>query len=187
MSVKHPHLNRTVAAFLAVVTFSLPAAGQDRAPLDDLFDRLEQAQPADARRAERDIEHAWAQSGSAAMDLLLDRGRDALEAGDSQAAIDHFSALIDHAPDFAEGWHMRSVAFSRVGRYGLALADIERALALNPRHFNAIYGLGVILEELNQPDLAHRAFTRVLAIHPHHEAVTKALERLDSQVGGSAL
>ncbi len=121
------------------------------------------------------------------MDLLLDRGRDALEAGDSQAAIDHFSALIDHAPDFAEGWHMRSVAFSRVGRYGLALADIERALALNPRHFNAIYGLGVILEELNQPDLAHRAFTRVLAIHPHHEAVTKALERLDSQVGGSAL
>ena len=121
------------------------------------------------------------------MDLLLKRGRDALEAGDSQAAIDHFSALLDHAPNFAEGWHMRSVTFSRVGRYGLALADIERALALNPRHFNAIYGLGVILEELNRPEMAHRAFSRVLAIHPHHEAVTKALERLGSQVGGSAL
>ncbi|NHQ74147.1 tetratricopeptide repeat protein [Roseovarius gahaiensis] len=187
MSVKHPYLNRIVAAGFAVVMFSLPATGQNPARLDDLFDRLEQAEPADARRAARDIEHAWAQSGSAAMDLLLGRGRDALEAGDSQAAIEHFSALIDHAPDFAEGWHMRSVAFSRVGRYGLALADIEQALALNPRHFNAIHGLGVILEELNQPDLAHRAFTRVLAIHPHHEAVTKALERLGSQVGGSEL
>jgi len=167
--------------------FSLPAVGQDRARLDDLFDRLDQAEPAEARRAARDIEHAWSQSGSPAMDLLLKRGRDALEAGDSQAAIDHFSALLDHAPNFAEGWHMRSVTFSRVGRYGLALADIERALALNPRHFNAIYGLGVILEELNRPEMAHRAFSRVLAIHPHHEAVTKALERLGSQVGGSAL
>lgn len=187
MSAKHRHLNRIVAAFLAVVMISLPAAAQDTSRLDDLFERLSQTDANDARRVARDIEHAWSQSGSPAMDLLLERGRDALEGGDSQAAIEHFSALTDHAPDFAEGWHMRSVAYSRMGRYGLALADVEHALALNPRHFNAIYGLGVILEELNQPDLAHRAFARVLAIHPHHEAVTKALERLDNQVDGSAL
>ena len=103
------------------------------------------------------------------------------------AAIAHLSAAIDHAPDFAEAWHLRSVAFFRQERYGLALHDIERALAIEPRHFNVIYGLGVLLKELGQPDLAEEAFSRALAIHPHHEAVTKALERLDNQVDGSAL
>ena len=187
MSVKHGHLNRIVAAFLCLLAFPVPLSAQAAGDLDDLFARLAQADPGEARRIARDIEHAWAQSGSPAMDLLLSRGTDALDAGDSQAAIGHFSALIDHAPKFAEGWHMRSVAFARTGQYGLALADLERALALNPRHFNAIAGLGMLLEELNQPELAHRAFARVLAIHPHFEPVTKAMERLDSQVGGSTL
>jgi len=188
MSTIYPSLNRIVAAFAALVMFSLPAAGQNSDRLDALFEALREADaPQDARRIARDIEHEFAQSGSASMDVLLRRGRDALEAGDSGAAIEHFTALTDHAPDFAEGWHMRSVAYSRVGLYGPALADIERALALSPRHFNAIYGLGVILEEVNKPELAHEAFSRVLAIHPHHEAVTRALERLDPEIGGSSL
>jgi tetratricopeptide (TPR) repeat protein len=184
----YPSLNRIVAALAALVMFSLPASAQDAGRLDTLFEALRAAEEkSEARRIARDIEHEFTQSGSAAMDMLLKRGRDALEAGDSLAAIEHFTALTDHAPDFAEGWHMRSVAYSRVGLYGPALADIERALSINPRHFNAIYGLGVILEEVNKPDLAHEAFSRVLAIHPHHEAVTEAMERLDPEIGGRSL
>ena len=184
----YPSLNRIVAAFAALVMFSLPASAQDAGRLDTLFEALRAAEEKpEARRIARDIEHEFTQSGSAAMDMLLKRGRNALEAGDSAAAIEHFTALTDHAPDFAEGWHMRSVAYSRVGLYGPALADIERALSINPRHFNAIYGLGIILEEVNKPELAHEAFSRVLAIHPHHEAVTRALERLDPEIGGSSL
>lgn len=184
----YPSLNRIVAALAALVMFSLPASAQDAGRLDTLFEALRAAEEkSEARRIARDIEHEFTQSGSAAMDMLLKRGRDALEAGDSLAAIEHFTALTDHAPDFAEGWHMRSVAYSRVGLYGPALADIERALSINPRHFNAIYGLGVILEEVNKPELAHEAFSRVLAIHPHHEAVTEAMERLDPEIGGRSL
>lgn len=188
MSAIYPSLNRIVAAFAALVMFSLPVSAQDAGRLDTLFEALRAAdEKAEARRIARDIEHEFTQSGSAAMDMLLKRGRNALEAGDSAAAIEHFTALTDHAPDFAEGWHMRSVAYSRVALYGPALADIERALSINPRHFNAIYGLGIILEEVNKPELAHEAFSRVLAIHPHHEAVTEAMERLDPEIGGRSL
>ena len=84
------------------------------------------------------------------MDLLLQRGQEAMEAGDLDAAIEHFTALTDHAPDFAEGWNARATAFFQDERYGPALADIERTLALNPDHFGALMGLAMILEQLDR-------------------------------------
>lgn len=181
------NLNRIVAAILAIVMFSLPVAAAPGERLDDLFAKLAQAEPADARRFAAEIELELAKSGSPAMDLLLRRGEDALEAGDAVMAVEHLSALIDHAPGFAEAWHLRSVAFFQQGHYGMALADIERALALEPRHYNAIYGLGVLLEETGQTDLAEAAFLRALTIHPHHEEVTSALERVRGALGGMDL
>jgi tetratricopeptide (TPR) repeat protein len=180
------NLNRIVAAGVAIVTFSLPVLAEETR-LDDLFAQLSQAEAPEARKIAAEIELALSRSGSPAMDLLLRRGQDALEAGDLGAAIEHLSAAIDHAPDFAEAWHLRSVAFFKQERYGLALHDIEQALALEPRHFNVIYGLGVLLDELGQPDLAEDAFSRALAIHPHHEDVTKARESVTRDLGGAEL
>ena len=101
--------------------FSLPA-GAEQARLDALLSDLSQAKPEAARKIAAEIELEWSKSGSPAMDLLLRRGEDAIEAGDLEAAVEHLSALIDHAPQFAQGWHLRSVAFFKQDRYGLALA-----------------------------------------------------------------
>src|SRR6056297_2448899 len=159
MGAANLNLNRIVAAVLAIVTFSVPALAEETR-LDTLFAQLAQAEPQEARRLAAEIELELSKSGSAAMDLLLRRGEDALQAGELAAAIEHLSAAIDHAPQFAEAWHLRSVAFFKQERYGLALHDIEQALALEPRHFNVIYGLGVLLNEMGQPDLAVDAFSR---------------------------
>jgi len=121
------------------------------------------------------------------MDLLLKRGRDALEAGDTKAAIEHLTALTDHAPDFAEGWHTRATAYFEAGLYGPALADLERALRLNPNNYNAIMGLAVILETFEQPKLAYEAYLQAQAIHPYHEGVGKALARLKPEIEGETL
>lgn len=180
------NLNRIVAAGIAIVTFSLPALAEETR-LDGLFAQLSQAEAPEARKIAAEIELELSRSGSAAMDLLLRRGRDALEANDIKGAVEHLSAAIDHAPDFAEAYHLRSVAFFQQERYGLALHDIEQALVLEPRHFNVIYGLGVLLDELGQPDLAQDAFSRALAIHPHHEDVTKARESVAREQGGADL
>ncbi len=180
------YLNRILAASLAVVVFSLPVRGQE-SRLDDLFVQLGQVAPAEARRIAAEIELEWSRSGSAAMDLLLRRGEDAFEAGDLAMAVEHLSAAIDHAPDFAEAWHLRSVAFFHQERYGLALHDIERVLALEPRHFNALYGLGVLLDKIDQPALAREALLRAHAIHPHHEEVGTTLEQVSRKLGGATL
>jgi Tfp pilus assembly protein PilF len=186
MGAANLNLNRIVAAFAAIVTFSLPALAEETR-LDGLFAQLSQAEAPEARKIAAEIELELSRSGSPAMDLLLRRGEDAIEAGDMAAAVEHLSAAIDHAPDFAEAWHLRSVAFYRQKRYGLALHDLERALVLEPRHFNVMYGLGVVLDELGQPGLAQEVFSRALAIHPHHEDVTKARESAARKLGGADL
>ncbi len=167
--------------------FSLPSAAVEQARLDRLFAQLQQSETEEARKVGDEIVLELSKSGSSAMDLLLKRGRDALEAGDTKAAIEHFTALTDHAPEFAEGFHMRAVAYTRAELYGPAIADLERALALRPRHFQAIYGLGVILEELDRPNMAYEAYTRVLAIHPHYQDVPEALDRLSGALDGENL
>ncbi|MFN3211356.1 MAG: tetratricopeptide repeat protein [Roseovarius sp.] len=172
-----------VAALLLLVTFSLPGAAQDTA-LDPLFEQLKTAEPREANRIAKEIELAWTRSGSATADLLLKRGRDALEAGDTTAAIGHFTALTDHAPDFAEGYHMRAMAYADADLFGPALADIERALALNPRHYNAIASLGGILYHVENYHLAKQAFDLVLSMHPNHEDVAQVLPMVEREIGG---
>lgn len=186
MKVIRTRFNSTVTAFLAVVMFSLPDVAQasGEARLDQLFAQLGDAEPADAISIAREIELEFSKSGSATMDLLLKRGRDALEAGRVQEAVEHLTALTDHAPDFAEGYYMRALAYMRMDMAGPSFADIERAVLLNPRHFGAIEMLGFLLEDMNRPDMAREAYERVLAIHPHHKDVSDALERLAPQLSG---
>lgn len=98
----------TVTAFLLSLAFSGPVAGQ-QTDLDALFQELIDADEQTHERVADRIMRQFEQSGSAAMDLLLRRGNDAAEEGDFKAAIEHFSALVDHAPDFAEGYHSRGL------------------------------------------------------------------------------
>lgn len=164
---------------------------QADAPQDDAVSRLlrELAKPDQPgwQQIEQSIAQEWARSGSASMDLLLNRGMQAMEAGEIEAAIEHFSALTDHAPGFAEGWNARATAFFQADMYGPALADIERVLALEPRHFGALTGLAIILEQVGYPEDAYRAWQAVAAIHPHRPEVTEALERLEREVAGQRL
>lgn len=128
-------LNLAVAAGLALCLCDVAAqAGpaEDAARLEMLFAELQSADADGAARAEREIWRLWSHSGSAAMDLLLERGRKSMEQGDLETAIQHFSALTDHAPEFAEGWNARATAFFHAGRFGQSVADIQRTLALNP-------------------------------------------------------
>ncbi|MDW4496985.1 tetratricopeptide repeat protein [Sulfitobacter sp. D35] len=179
------NLKSIVAALFALALNSLPLAADER--VDELLGILQSAPEQEALRAARDLEIVWSRSGSAAMDLLLERGRDALEEEDPVTAIEHLTALTDHAPDFAEGYHARATAYFQRGLYGPALDDLQRTLALNPSQFNAIFGLGVMLEEFGDLRRAEQAFRQVLALHPHHQNAKTALEALESRGVGRAL
>lgn len=178
--------NRIVTALVLSGALALPAQAQT-AELDALFERLAEADVTETAQIQGQIATAWSRSGSAAMDLLLRRGEDAMEAGDTALAIQHFSALIDHAPEFAAGYNGRATAFYLAGQVGPSLADIQTALSLNPRHFGAMSGLAVILEELERPEDALEVYDRILDIAPNAEGVADAKDRLSVKLDGLAL
>lgn len=207
MSSLNPNLKAIVAAISLTVTPCLAsfvgvegaqaqgaAAPSVGAPVNlsalseaELLARLKDADPNDARAVDRELQALWSKSGSPSMDLLLRRGRDAMERGEWQVAIEHLTALTDHAPDFAEGWSERARAFFYADLFGPAVADLEHALALNPNDYNAIFALGQVFEYFRDPTHAVAAYERAKAIHPNHEEVTKALDRLSVAVGGQSL
>ena len=180
------NLKGIVAAGAALVMFSLPL-GATQNGLATLYTQLRAAQAGEAAAIEREIRREWGRSGSVAMDVLLRRGLDAMERGEWNVAIEHLTALTDHAPDFAEGWQTRARAFFKAERLGEAMADLERALALDPDHFTAIFGIGAIYEVLEEPQRALAAYRLAMEVHPHYQEAAEAIERLRAQVGGQTL
>lgn len=187
-----------LAALLAASLAALPAAAQDSRPapvgpgsddaeVDRLFAELAEPDQTGWRRIEDALALQWSRSGSPAMDLLLQRGRDALEAGDTEAALDHLQALTDHAPDFAEGWNARATAHFRGEDYGLAVAAIARTLALEPRHYPAMVVLATILREVGREADALEVLRRAHALNPHRESVTRDIDALSERLEGAPL
>ena len=178
--------NRIVAALVLLLLASGAAAAQT-AKLDALFQRLLSSDEKESQQIEQEIWIEWSKSGSLAMDLLLERGRSAMALGAPDVAIEHFTAVIDHAPEFAEAWNARATAYYQIGQFGPSIADIGRVLELNPRHFGALSGLGSIFEELDRPKQALQVYQAALAIHPHLAGVLEAVERLEEELSGQDL
>jgi len=180
-------LKRAVTACLLVILTCAGAVAQDSARLDGLLDRLKTAGAAEAGRIEAEIWIEWSKSGSPALDLLLQRGRDAMAMGDTALAIEHFTAIIDQDPSFAEGWNARATAFYQAGEFGPSIADIAQVLQLNPRHFGALSGLGTMLEEAGNEERALQVYKAALEIHPQMQGVIEAVNRLETQSTGQEL
>ena len=187
MRVRAAILNRIVAALLPLFLTCVAVQAEDVAKLDGLFERLKTAEEGEAGRIETEIWIEWSKSGSPALDLLLQRGRDAMDLGDIPAAIEHFSAIIDHDPNFAEAWNARATAYFMAGEFGPSVADIGTVLTLNPRHFGALSGLAMILEETGKPERALDVYRAAIAIHPHMEGAADAIERLEKSAEGQEL
>ncbi len=158
-----------------------------RARLDQLFGQLAQKENPSWENVQQEIWSVWANSGSPSMDLILVRAARAMEAGEYELALRFLNDLVRLAPDFAEGWNKRATVFYLLEDYGHSVADIQRTLALEPRHFGALSGLGIILERLGDKPGAMRAYRRGLEIHPNLPGAAEGVERLAPEVDGREL
>ncbi len=180
--------NHVVAALLAVFLAALPAGAVDRTKLDSLFSRLKDAKDAgEAGRIESEIQIEWTKSGSPAMDLLYQRATDALAVGNAQAAVEHFTAIIDHDPAFVAAWDGRAAAYYLSGEIGPAVGDLAHVLTAEPRHFAALAGLATILEETGDKEKALAAYRAAADIHPYMQDVNDAIDRLSKDLEGQDL
>lgn len=176
-------LKSVVAAFAFCAA---PAVAQDDG-LDDLFAALRQAEQPEARQIVDKIGAEWSRTGSDSIDLLLSRGQRALGDEDFDGAIGHFTAAIDAAPDVAESYNGRATAYFNKKMFGPALEDIRQAIALNPRHFGAMTGLAIILDDIGASEAALAAWEEVTRLYPASPQAEQAMPRLKQEVGGREL
>ena len=161
---------RTVFA-IVLLCFLAPAppAGADQTDprLEQLFAQLKTTDdPGQAHGIERVIWQIWIESDDGAVRLLMEDGVEAMARRDYRAALAKFDQMVAIAPDFAEGWNKRATVHYLVGNYGESLSDIEKTLALEPRHFGALSGRGLVYVALEEEELALESFEAALKVHP---------------------
>jgi tetratricopeptide (TPR) repeat protein len=108
----------------------------------------------------------------------------AMSEKDYALALDYLDRVTMMKPDYAEGWNTRATVHFLMQDYGPSISDINRTLALEPRHFGAMSGLGMILRELGQDKRAAEVFRAALAIDPFLDNVKNALDDLEAKQAG---
>jgi tetratricopeptide (TPR) repeat protein len=184
-------MRRYIACLIvAVTTAGSPTARADQTDprLDGLFTQLRQANSTEAARPiESDIWEIWLQSGDPAADTLMADGIAAMNAGDAEQAMAAFDRLVALKPNFAEAWNKRATALYLLGRFPESIKDIDRVLALEPRHFGALSGLGLCDLQLDRDKAALDAFERAAAVDPNLPGVRSRIEALRKQLEGEPI
>lgn len=176
----------TTAIFLKP---SLLSARQSNNDLPHLFDRLasrEAPSPIDVVRIEREIWRLWMISGRGDVDALMRVGTRALGYRDYDLALESFSQIIAIDPEFSEGWNKRATVRFLRGEFEDSLSDIASTLSLEPRHFGALEGRGMIYENLGQFKKALDEYEQVFLIHPHMKGLKSRIEALRGRTGQRA-
>ena len=177
-----PFLSLLLSLFGAAILASLPSpAGADQtdARLDALFEVLETTSDMEAARAaEAEIWRIWIESGSEEIDVLMVEGVVAMSNQRFEDAIALFGQITARAPEFAEGWNKRATAYYLNDDHVASVRDIQRTLVLEPRHFGAISGMGLIFLSRGDEAGALAAFEAVLAIHPGAPGARQRVEEL---------
>lgn len=162
------HVIRAILlVFLVLGLSAAPRADQSDARLDGLFTELgEAASPTEAAPFAQRIWTIWHEHDDRAVGLLMAKGLSAMNRADNRKALEVFDQVVKIAPGFAEGWNKRATVHYLLQNFDESLDDIDRTLALEPRHFGALSGKGLVHAAKEQFELAIEAFEAALAVHP---------------------
>jgi tetratricopeptide (TPR) repeat protein len=165
-----------------------PQHGDRTRNLDFLFGALKAApDAASAKQVENRIWALWLASGSDSANLLMSRAKSAIDSHDLDVAVELLDALVKIKPDYIEAWNRRATLHYMRKEYGQAMEDIRQVLVREPRHFGAISGLGMILQEFGDEKHALDAFRRALEINPHLSKIDEMVKTLTEKVEGRAI
>ncbi|MDI1265520.1 MAG: tetratricopeptide repeat protein [bacterium] len=164
----------------------LPKVGTDRTKgLDFLFGALKAApDEASARHVEARIWATWLQTPSDTAALLMLRAKAAMDAQKADVALKLLDSVIKLRPDYIEAWNRRATIYYLKNDYTRSMQDIREVLIREPRHFGALAGLGMIMQEIGDEKRALEAFRKALAVNPHLEKVPEMVKTLTEKVEG---
>ena len=173
---------------LALCLPSAAAADQTDPRLDQLFTTLQSSDDeTELQETEAAIWEIWFQSGDDAIDSRMDQAALLVNAGELAAAEKIYTEVIEAAPKFSEGWNRRATVRFYQRDFAGSLADIEETLRLEPRHFGAIWGLGMILGAQHDYERAILAFERLLEIKPNSVDARPRIELLKQEMARESI
>jgi tetratricopeptide (TPR) repeat protein len=141
--------------------------GKNNATLDQLFTRLKQAKDnGESRKWVSLIWQEWFKTDNADAKRLMARAQFARRADLREEALKVLNMIVQIAPDYVEGWNQRATIYFMLGRDAESIADIRKVLQLEPRHFGALAGLGLIHMRAENWQSAIASFERALELHP---------------------
>lgn len=176
-----------IAQAQSSVAPSAPVAAKPET-LDDMFIELRRARSAAAAGGVADrIKERWARSESATVDLLMQWAGEAMDRKDWPAAQDFLDQVVVLKPAFAEGWNRRATMHYLAGNLPKSMADIERTLALEPRHFGALSGMAAIFMDIGKKEQALAAYRRVLDVYPQLRDAQQQVGTLEDELTGSRI
>tara|TARA_R110001599_G_scaffold325503_1_gene537629 strand:- start:221 stop:799 length:579 start_codon:yes stop_codon:yes gene_type:complete len=175
--------------FKRLLLAALVFAGQAAAgPSDEMFEKLHNApSESEANDVAQDIWASWMDSGSPTVDMIMQRAVDAQTVGDYETARAFYDRAILIAPDYAEAWSRRAGLFLNDENFPEALRDLNEALRLEPRHFGAWAGLGIMMEAMGAEKEALEAYRQALTIYPFMTQAMQAEKRLSKVAEGQGL
>jgi tetratricopeptide (TPR) repeat protein len=153
--------------------------------LDFLFEALKLA-PDDtiAKGVEERIWAVWGVSRSDTTNLLMTRVKTAVEAQDLDLAIELLNSIVKIKPDYVEAWNRRATIYYMKKDYGRSIADIREVLKREPRHFGALAGFGLILQDIGDDKQALEVYRRALAVYPRLQRIPDLVKTLQEKVEG---
>jgi tetratricopeptide (TPR) repeat protein len=152
--------------------------------LDALFARLASTDDADeGDTIVEEIWRVWLQSGRPEIDALMERALALLQAGEPRAAVPLLDSIVERAPDWAEGWNKRATVLYVLDDYDRSLADIDKVLALEPRHFGALAGRGLIHIAKENYRAALDDYRRARAVNPFLQGAAQMIPTLERRIG----
>ncbi len=155
-------------------------AGPPQAELDTLFAKLhDPASGAQVLSIEPQIWDAWMHGGSDAENEQLAKATQSMNLGAFALAEQQFTAMLAKSPNYAEVWNKRATLYYLMGRMDDSLNDIEKTLDLEPRHFGALSGRGMIYQRLGKNPEALAAFKEALSINPKMPGARLAVQELE--------
>lgn len=137
-----------------------------------------------AKAIEQRIWAQWVVSSSDTTNLLMTRVVAAVEAKDTDLAIKLLDGIVKIRPDYIEAWNRRATLYYMKHDYGRALADIREVLKREPRHFGALAGLGLILQDIGDDKQALEVYRRALAVYPRLQRIPDVVKKLKEEVEG---
>ena len=163
---------------------SIPKGERNR-NIDFLFGALKVAPDDTSAKAIEDrIWALWTGAGNETTNLLMSRAKKAADDKDYDLALRMLGAIIEIKPDFTEAWNRRATVYFMKKDYTNSIADIGKVLAREPRHFGALSGLGLIMQDIGDDKHALDAYRKAVEVHPRLKGMTDKIKALKEKVEG---